>query len=242
MRRRPRRYTLGVQIRIEHGTGVLSVKTRGGIFRLGLVNLYDLICCAFKFCVSLWCDWEWKHAALGSLRYGNSVPATNVSGDVPKTMENVQHFLELHEWRRSDFSSMICRIQIMWGCYEAHCDGNHIRSKSCDISSTAVQQVYFTNLMQFGLQVGEFHEWLNDESDYDLLTLFNGQTIGGSNDPYHLDHIWFLSFSFGQMSVNVHDWKYSQSIPSGLQRSKTTTTWKTVDVQIVKRSNESVRR
>lgn len=52
------------------------------------------------------------------------------------------------------------------------------------------------------------------------LTLSTGQTIGGSKLPYTPDHSWLGSFSFGHTSVSVHDWKYSQLMPSGSQRWK----------------------
>jgi len=51
-----------------------------------------------------------------------------------------------------------------------------------------------------------------------FLTFFTGQLGVGSNAPYQLDHIWFLSLNLGQRSVIDHDWKYSQFTPSGLQR------------------------
>jgi len=51
-----------------------------------------------------------------------------------------------------------------------------------------------------------------------FLTFCTGQVGCGSNDPYQLDHIWFLSLNLGQRSVIDHDWKYSQFTPSGLQR------------------------
>lgn len=65
---------------------------------------------------------------------------------------------------------------------------------------------------------------------YDFLTLLFGQTIGGSYEEYHLDHFDSFSFNLVQISINVHDWKYSQSISSGLQRSKIAVTFKIVHI------------
>lgn len=61
-----------------------------------------------------------------------------------------------------------------------------------------------------------------------FLTFVTGQFGCGSNDPYQLDHNWFVSLNLGQRSVNSHDWKYSQFTPSGLQRWNITTSFKNI--------------